>query len=146
MLLKKKEINPLEKKVIDNLRGLSIDTINNAKSGYPGICLGIAPILYTLYAHHLVFDVNNPSWVSRDRFVLSAGHASALLYSTLHMAGFNVTLDDLKSFRSIGSITPAYPDMTLTPGVDISTGLPGEGIASAVGIAISENFLKKKPL
>ena len=144
MLLRKKDINPLDKKVIDNLRGLSIDSINAAKSGYPGICLGCAPIFYTLYSNHLVFDSNNPNWVNRDRFVLSAGHASALLYATLHMAGFDIDLEDLKKYRSLGSKTPAYPDNTITPGVDISTGLPGEGVANAVGIALSEKFLHKK--
>ena len=101
MLIKKKEINPLDKKVIDNIRGLGIDMINEAGSGHPGIVLGAAPILYSLYANHLRYDVNNPDWINKDRFVLSSGHGSALLYSTLYMAGFDISLEDLKLFRKM---------------------------------------------
>lgn len=142
MLLKKKELNPLDKKVIDNLRGLAIDTINEAGSGHPGIALGAAPILYALYGYHMKFDVNNSKWINRDRLVLSSGHGSALLYSTLHMAGFDITLDDLKSFRKMGSKTPGHPEID-TCGVDMSTGPLGQGIANGVGIAISERYLRK---
>ena len=141
MLLKKKEINPLDKKVVDNLRGLSIDMIDNAKSGHPGICLGAAPIIYCLYSNFLRFDISNPSWIARDRFVLSSGHGSALLYSVLHMAGFDLSLEDLKRFRSIDSKTPGHPELGLTPGVDISTGPLGQGIANAVGMAIAGKYL-----
>jgi len=141
MLIRKKEINPLEKKVIDNIRGLSIDMINEAKSGHPGIALGAAPIIYTLYANHLKYDINNPEWINRDRFVLSAGHGSALLYSTLYMVGFDLTLEDLKDFRKLNSRTPGHPEIKTTPGVDVSTGPLGQGIANAVGMAIGEKYL-----
>ena len=143
MLIKKKEINPLDKKVIDNIRGLGLDMINEAKSGHPGIVLGAAPIIYSLYANHLRFDVNNPNWINRDRFVLSAGHGSALLYSILHMVGFDIKLDDLKEFRQIDSITPGHPEVSLTPGVDASTGPLGQGIANAVGMAIGQRYLSE---
>lgn len=143
MNILKKESNQgqPDKKIIDNLRGLSIDIIDNAKSGHPGIALGAAPIMYTLYANHLKFSVNNDKWINRDRFILSAGHGSALLYSVLYMAGFPIDLEDLKSFRKLGSITPGHPEYGVTPGVDISTGPLGQGIASSVGIAIGEAYL-----
>lgn len=141
MLIKKKEINPLDKKVIDNIRGLGIDMINEAGSGHPGIVLGAAPILYSLYANHLRYDVNNPDWINKDRFVLSSGHGSALLYSTLYMAGFDISLEDLKLFRKINSKTPGHPELGITPGVDISTGPLGQGIANAVGMALGRRYL-----
>lgn len=144
MLIKKKEINPLNKKAIDNLRGLSIDMINSALSGHPGIALGAAPILYTLYTYHLQYDVNNPNWINRDRFVLSSGHGSALLYSMLYMCGFDISLDDLKKFRKLDSKTPGHPEVDKTPGVDASTGALGQGISNAVGMALSSKYLSKK--
>lgn len=144
MLIKKKEINPLEKKVVDNIRGLSIDMISEAKSGHPGIVLGAAPIVYSVYANHLRYDISNPNWINRDRFILSCGHGSALLYSMLYMVGFDVSLEDLKNFRKLDSITPGHPELGVTPGVDISTGPLGQGIANAVGIAIGEKFLNKE--
>jgi len=141
-LLKKENKDSLvDKKIIDNLRGLSIDVINEAKSGHPGIALGAAPIIYSLYAHHLNFSIENDKWINRDRFVLSAGHGSSLLYSTLYMAGFPISLDDLKDFRKIGSITPGHPEYNLTPGVDMTTGPLGQGLASSVGMAIAESYL-----
>jgi len=143
-LLKKDKDNSkdqMERKIIDNLRGLSLDVIDNAKSGHPGIALGAAPIIYTLYANHLNFSVENDKWFNRDRFILSAGHGSSLLYSTLYMAGFNIDLDDLKEFRKLNSLTPGHPEYKVTPGVDISTGPLGQGIASSVGVAIGEEYL-----
>lgn len=141
-LLKKDNSKELmERKIIDNLRGLSIDVIDNAKTGHPGIALGAAPILYSLYAHHLKFSTKQDKWINRDRFVMSAGHGSSLLYSILYMAGFDISLDDLKQFRKLGSITPGHPEYGVTPGVDISTGPLGQGIASSVGIAIGEEYL-----
>lgn len=133
--------SPVDKKIIDNLRGLSIDIIDNAKSGHPGIALGAAPILYTLYANHLNFSLENDKWINRDRFILSAGHGSSLLYATLYMAGFPIEIEDLKSFRHLSSITPGHPEYGLTPGVDMSTGPLGQGIASSVGVAIAEEYL-----
>ena len=140
MLIKKKDVNPLDKKVVDNIRGLGIDMISEAGSGHPGIVLGAASIIATLYQNHLKIDTNNPNWINRDRFVMSAGHGSALLYATLHMAGYNITLDDLKKFRKLDSITPGHPEL-ITPGVDCATGPLGQGIANAVGMAIGEKYL-----
>ena len=150
MLLEKEKT--IDNKIIDNIRSLSIDMITNAKSGHPGICLGAAPILYALYKDHIKIDTNYPNYLNRDRFIMSAGHGSALLYSTLFFAGFPITLDDLKSFRQLDSITPGHPEYGKTPGVDMTTGPLGEGISSAVGIAMAERYLnayfndKKKDL
>ena len=130
------EIN--ETKIIDQIRCLGIDMIDKAQSGHPGIVLGAAPIIYTLYAHHLKFDRKHPEYFNRDRFVMSAGHGSALLYATLHMAGFDIGLNDLKNFRQLDSITPGHPEYGVTPGVDCTTGPLGQGIATAVGIAMAE--------
>lgn len=125
-------------KIVNSLKGLSIDMINNAKSGHPGVSLGATNIIYTLYSRHMNVNVNDDKWINRDRFVLSGGHASALLYSMLYFMGF-LTLDDLKDFRCINSKTPGHPEIT-TPGVDMSTGLLGEGISNAVGFAIAERY------
>ena len=150
MLLEREKT--IDNKIIDNIRSLSIDMITNAKSGHPGICLGAAPILYALYKDHINIDTNYPNYFNRDRFIMSAGHGSALLYSTLFFAGFPITLDDLKSFRQLDSITPGHPEYGKTPGVDMTTGPLGEGISTAVGIAMAERYLnayfndKKKDL
>lgn len=133
------EIN--EEKIVDQIRSLGIDMISEAKSGHPGIVLGAAPILYSLYAHHLKIDLNNPDFFNRDRFVMSAGHGSALLYATLYMAGYSLTLDDLKAFRQIDSKTPGHPEYKTTPGVEVTTGPLGQGFATAVGIAMAERSL-----
>lgn len=130
------EIN--EEKIVDQIRALGLDMIHEAGSGHSGIVLGAAPIIYTLYAHHLRFDSNDPLFFNRDRFVLSSGHGSALLYATLAMAGFKIELDDLKSFRRLNSITPGHPEYGLTPGVEATTGPLGQGVAMAVGMAIAE--------
>ena len=137
-----KEIN--QEKIVDQIRCLGIDMIHEANSGHPGIVLGAAPAIYALYAHHLNFDPKNPNFFNRDRFVMSAGHGSALLYSTLYMAGFDLTLDDLKAFRQLGSKTPGHPEVGVTPGVDCTTGPLGQGIATAVGMAIAEAYLREK--
>ena len=136
------EIN--QSKIVDQIRCLGIDMIDAAKSGHPGIVLGAAPIIYTLYAHYLKFNPNNPDYFNRDRFVMSAGHGSALLYATLHMAGFDLSLDDLKAFRQIDSKTPGHPEYGVTPGVDMSTGPLGQGIATAVGMAMAEANLRTR--
>lgn len=139
----------MDEKIINNIKTLAIEAISNAKSGHTGIVLSAAPILYTLYAKHINVDVKNPKWINRDRFVMSAGHGSALLYSILHFAGFDIKIDDLKKFRQIDSITPGHPEYGVTPGVDMTTGPLGQGIASAVGMAIvgkylSDNFVLPK--
>lgn len=128
-----------DKKIIDNLRGLAIDTINEANSGHSGIALGAAPIIYSLFAYHLKVDKEHPRWINRDRFVLSAGHGSALLYSALTMLGM-MKMDDLKQFRKIDSISPGHPEYG--DFVDMTTGPLGQGFASSVGMAIGEANLR----
>lgn len=143
MRLTKNNHNPInETKIINQIRALGIDMINEAKSGHPGITLGAAPIIYTLYAKHLRFDIDHPDYFNRDRFILSSGHASALLYSTLFMAGVDLELEDLKRFRQIDSKTPGHPELGTTKGVDMTTGPLGEGLATAVGMAIAEAHLE----
>lgn len=137
-------MNPDLTHSINSLRVLSIDMISYAKSGHPGICLGAAPIIYSLYANHLKINPQDPNWINRDRFVLSAAHGSALLYATLFMAGYDVTIDDLVEFRKLGSKTPGHPELGKTPGVDVSTGPLGEGFATAVGMAMASKFLCAK--
>ena len=140
MIFKKtKEENKEDYRVINNMRVLALDAINKANSGHPGICLGAAPILYTLYAKHMSIDLNNPNWYNRDRFILSAGHGAPLFYSMLYMLGL-LSLEDIKDLRQLGSITPGHPEIT-TPLVDMATGPLGQGIASAVGMAIAERYL-----
>lgn len=136
---KEKEENKEDYRVINNMRALSLDAINKANSGHPGICLGAAPILYTLYSKHMMLDLDNPKWYNRDRFVLSAGHGAPLFYSMLYMLGL-ITLDDMKDLRALGSITPGHPEIN-TPLVDMATGPLGQGVASAVGMAIAERYL-----
>ena len=137
-----KEIN--QNRIIDQIRCLGIDMIHEANSGHPGIVLGAAPAIYALYAHHLKFDSEHPNYYNRDRFVMSAGHGSALLYATLFMAGFPISLEDLKDFRKLDSITPGHPEVGITPGVDCTTGPLGQGFATAVGMAIAEAQLREK--
>lgn len=129
-----------DKKIIDNIKCLALDMINQAKSGHPGIVLGAAPILYTLYLKHLKIYPEDNNWVNRDRFVMSAGHGSALLYSMLYFCGYDINIDHLRDFRKAKSITPGHPEYGLTPGVEVTTGPLGQGLANAVGMAISEKY------
>jgi len=131
-----------DEKIINSIKGLSIDMINNANSGHPGIALGAAPILYTLYKEHLNINLEDDKWFNRDRFIMSAGHGSALLYSILYYVGY-LTLDDLKRFRSIDSVTPGHPEYGITKGVEMTTGPLGQGIASAVGMAMAQKYYEK---
>ena len=131
----------LEELAIDTIRTLSIDTVQKANSGHPGLPLGAAPMAYVLWQRHLAHNPRDPHWPDRDRFVLSAGHGSALLYSLLHLTGYDLGLDDLKAFRQWGSRTPGHPEVHLTPGVEATTGPLGQGTANAVGMAIAERFL-----
>ncbi len=133
--MNKKELDQLS---VAAIRSMCIDVVNKAKSGHPGMALGSAPILYTLFSNHIVANPNDPMWFNRDRFVLSAGHASSLLYTMLHVCGYKVSLDDLKSFRQLGSLTPGHPEFKHTQGVDATSGPLGQGIAQAVGMAMAE--------
>ncbi|MBU3568766.1 transketolase [Priestia aryabhattai] len=126
---------------IDTIRTLSIDAIENVGSGHPGMPMGAAPMAYTLWAKFMNYNPSNPNWFNRDRFVLSAGHGSMLLYSLLHLTGYDLSLDDLKNFRQWGSKTPGHPEFGHTPGVDATTGPLGQGIAMAVGMAMAERHL-----
>ncbi len=126
---------------INAIRFLSVDAVQKANSGHPGMPLGAAATAYTLWTKHLRFNPKDPSWFNRDRFVLSAGHASMLLYSLLYLTGYGLTMDDLKSFRQLGSKTPGHPEAHHTPGVEVTTGPLGQGFANAVGFAIAEAHL-----
>jgi transketolase len=126
---------------INTIRILSAEGVQKANSGHPGLPIGSAPMAYTLFAKHLNHNPANPGWDNRDRFILSAGHGSMLLYSMLHLFGYGVTMDDIKSFRQWGSITPGHPEYGLTPGVETTTGPLGQGIAMSVGFAMAEAHL-----
>jgi transketolase len=140
MVLKK----DIEQLSISTIRTLSIDAIEKAKSGHPGMPMGAAPMAYTLWTKFMKHNPENPTWFNRDRFVLSAGHGSMLLYSLLHLSGYDVSMDDLKSFRQWNSKTPGHPEYGHTPGVDTTTGPLGQGIATAVGMAMAERHLAAK--
>lgn len=131
----------LEKLAIDTIRTLSMDAVQAANSGHPGTPMAMAPITFTLYNQVMKFNPKNPGWMNRDRFILSAGHASMLIYASLHVAGFEVSLEDIKSFRQFGSLTPGHPEFGHTPGVETTTGPLGQGLATSVGFAIAQKWL-----
>lgn len=133
-----------EQLTIDAIRILSAEAIQKAKSGHPGLPLGTAPIGYELYANQMVYNPKNPDFFNRDRFILSAGHGSMLVYSLLHLFGFGITKEDLMNFRQFGSLTPGHPEWKHTKGVETSTGPLGQGIANAVGMAMAESYLAAK--
>ncbi|SEK81263.1 transketolase [Carnobacterium iners] len=126
---------------INTIRTLSMEGVQKANSGHPGLPMGAAPMAYTLWAKHLKVNPKNSKWVDRDRFVLSAGHGSIMLYSLLHLAGYNVSIEDLKNFRQWNSKTPGHPEVNFTDGVEATTGPLGQGIANAVGMAMAETHL-----
>lgn len=126
---------------INTIRCLSMDAVQKAKSGHPGMPMGMAPAAYSLWTKFLKHNPCNPHWVNRDRFVLSAGHGCMLLYSLLHLTGYELSLDDLKNFRQWGSATPGHPEYGHTPGVEVTTGPLGQGISNATGMAIAEKYL-----
>lgn len=134
----------MDKEIIANIKSLAIDMIAEAGSGYPGISLGSAPILYTLYSKHLNISTSDSKWLNRDRFVMSAGCGSALLYAILFYTGYDLLIDDLKKYRKLNSRTPGFPEYKKTDGVDASTGIAGSGFATAVGMALAEKMLETK--
>ena len=131
----------IDQQSINTLRFLSIDEIQAANSGHPGLPLGTAPMMYTIWDRFMKYNPKDPNWFNRDRFVLSPGHGSALLYAMLHLAGYDLSLEDLKQFRQWGSKTPGHPEYGVTAGVDVSTGPLGHGFAMAVGLAMGEAML-----
>jgi transketolase len=132
----------LELLTINTIRTLSMDAVQKANSGHPGTPMALAPVAYVLWNRFLRFNPRNPSWPNRDRFVLSNGHASMLLYSLLHLTGYDLSLDELKNFRQWNSKTPGHPEYGLTPGVETTTGPLGQGIANSVGMAIAERWFE----
>ncbi|MHB8135603.1 MAG: transketolase [Anaerolineaceae bacterium] len=137
------EKNELQDLSVNTLRFLSVDGVQKANSGHPGLPMGAATLAYTIWTRHLHHNPKNPTWPNRDRFVLSGGHGSMLLYSLLHLTGYDVSMEDLQQFRQWGSITPGHPEYGLTPGVETTTGPLGQGFANGVGMAIAEAHLAK---
>src|ERR1700679_4152337 len=138
---KKKKNTPLAELCVNTIRTLSIDAIQKADSGHPGLPLGAAPMAYILWMYFLKHNPKNSTWYDRDRFVLSAGHGSILLYSLLYLTGYAVSLPQIKQFRQWGSITPGHPERGLTPGVETTTGPLGQGFGNGVGMAVAEAHL-----
>lgn len=131
----------IETKSINTLRFLSADAVQKANSGHPGLPMGDAALAYSLWTRHLRFNPRNPKWIARDRFILSGGHGSMLLYSLLYLTGYDLSLDEIKNFRQWGSLTPGHPEYGLTPGVEVTTGPLGQGFANGVGMAIAATHL-----
>ena len=130
-----------EQKIADALRVLSADAVQKAGSGHPGMPLGMADIAYVLWKYFLKHNPNNPKWLNRDRFIVSNGHGSMLLYSLLHLTGYDLPIEELKKFRQLGSATPGHPEIDITPGVETTTGPLGQGLANAVGMALAEKLI-----
>ena len=139
--VKKADFDEVDTQAVTAVRMLSMDMISRARSGHPGLPLGVSPMAYVLFSRHLRIDPSFPQWFNRDRFVLSAGHGSAMLYSLLHLSGFALSKSDLMNFRQVGSKTPGHPEHGVTPGVDATTGPLGQGIGMAVGMAMAEMHL-----
>ena len=140
-LLAQLDGQPIETVSINTIRTLAMDAIQKANSGHPGAPMGLAPAAYVLWTQYLKHNPKDPSWFDRDRFVLSCGHASMLIYALLHLAGYELSLDEIKAFRQLGSLTPGHPEVGLTPGIETTTGPLGQGIATAVGMAMAEAHL-----
>lgn len=136
-----KELDSMDTKCVNAIRVLAADAVQKANSGHPGLPLGCAPMAYELWAHHMKHNAKNPQWANRDRFILSGGHGSSMLYALLHLFGYGLTMDDLKSFRQDGSLTPGHPEYGHTVGVEATTGPLGAGMAMAVGMAMAEAHL-----
>src|SRR6201994_3013099 len=131
------EWTPADKRAVDLVRVLAMDSVQKVGNGHPGTAMSLAPAAYLLYQRVMRHDPADPTWVGRDRFVLSCGHSSLTLYIQLYFSGYGVSLDDLKQFRTWGSITPGHPEHGLTPGVETTTGHLGQGLANAVGMALA---------
>ncbi|MHC4283889.1 MAG: 1-deoxy-D-xylulose-5-phosphate synthase N-terminal domain-containing protein, partial [Planctomycetota bacterium] len=138
---KNQGLSELDELCVQTIRFLSMEAVQKANSGHPGMPMGMAPAAYVLWTRHMNYNPANPRWHNRDRFVLSAGHGSALLYSLLHLTGFDISLDELKNFRQWGSKTPGHPEYDPDCGVEVTTGPLGQGISNAVGMAIAEKCL-----
>jgi len=134
----------LDRMSVNTIRFLAVDAVQKANSGHPGMPLGAAPMAYALWTRFLKHNPANPGWYDRDRFVLSAGHASMLLYSMLYLTGYDLPLEQIQQFRQWGSITPGHPERGLTPGVETTTGPLGQGFGNAVGMAMAEAHLAAK--
>ena len=135
------EQTTFEQTCIDTIRFLAVDAVQRANSGHPGMPMGMAPVAHVLWTRHMDYDPSVPDWPDRDRFILSAGHGSMLLYAMLHLTGYDITLDDIKQFRQFGSRTPGHPEHWCVPGVETTTGPLGQGFGNAVGMAMAEAFL-----
>ena len=129
---------------INTMRFLAVDAVQKARSGHPGAPMGAAPMAYVLWDRFLRHNPSNPQWPDRDRFVLSAGHASMLLYALLHLTGYDLSIDELQNFRQWGSKTPGHPEFGLTQGVEVTTGPLGQGFSHAVGMAMAERWLGQR--
>src|SRR5947199_7768657 len=134
----------IEQLSIDTIRTLSMDSVQQANAGHPGTAMALAPLAYLLYREVMHHNPANPEWQDRDRFVLSAGHACILQYTTLHLTGYNLALEELKRFRQWQSITPGHPEHFLTPGIETTTGPLGQGAANGIGMAMAERFLAQR--
>ena len=134
----------LDRKCINTIRFLAVDAVQQARSGHPGAPMGAAPMAYVLWDRFLKHNPANPKWPDRDRFVLSAGHASMLLYALLHLTGYDLPLEEIRSFRQWESKTPGHPEYGATPGVEVTTGPLGQGISNAVGMALAERWLAER--
>ncbi|MHC4694663.1 MAG: transketolase, partial [Planctomycetota bacterium] len=138
---KNQGLSELDEQCIQTIRFLSMEAVQQANSGHPGMPMGMAPAAYVLWTRHMNYNPANPRWHNRDRFVLSAGHGSVLLYSLLYLTGFDLSLDELKNFRQWSSKTPGHPEYDPNCGVEVTTGPLGQGISNAVGMAIAQKFL-----
>ena len=134
----------LEARQINTIRALAMDAVMRARSGHTGTAMALAPLAHVLFSRILRYDAAEPDWPDRDRFILSAGHASMLVYAMAHLVGYGVTLEDIRDFRQLGSITPGHPERGLTPGVEVTTGPLGQGFANAVGMALAERGLRSR--
>jgi len=126
------------------IRALAMDAVQQANSGHPGMPMGMAEIAVALWSQHLKHNPQNPKWIDRDRFVLSNGHGSMLLYALLHLTGYDLPMSELKNFRQLHSKTPGHPEYAITPGVETTTGPLGQGITNAVGMALAEKLLAQE--